>query len=184
MKKLVASLAIGALVALSTSAVAQSKKEDKPVAQTLPNGASSLSETYGLWTVSCMLQDGVKACGMGRQEVNAQNQPVVTMNISQAADGSANGILVVPFGLLVSKPIKLQIDDTKSMIETQVRTCVAQGCIVPVAFDKTALTALRSGKQLKMEATSAANGEPKVDNLFVQLDGFSSAYDRLSALKK
>lgn len=182
MKKLVASIAIGALVALSTSSMAQSKKEEKPVAQTLPNGASSLSETYGLWTVSCMLQDGVKACGMGRQEVNAQNQPVVTMNISQAADGTATGILVVPFGLLVAKPIQLQIDDTKSKAETQVRTCVAQGCIVPVTFDKTMVAALRSGKQLKMEATSAANGQPKVDNLFIQLDGFGNAFDRLGAL--
>ena len=80
--------------------------------------------------------------------------------------------------------MKLQVDDTKVVIETNVRTCMPVGCIVPVAFDKTSIAGLRSGKQLNVKATSAGNGEQVLDNLFVQLDGFGSALDRLGALKK
>ncbi|MHC5307682.1 invasion associated locus B family protein [Bartonella sp. LJL80] len=184
MKKLLGSIAMAALLAVSSTAMAQDAKGDKPGTATLPNGASSLTETYGLWTVNCAVQNGEKMCAMIRQEVNAQNQPVLSMNVSTAADGNVSGVLVVPFGILVSKPVRLQVDDSKVVVDTSVRTCMPAGCIVPIAFDKNAVAGLRAGKQLKLTATSAGNGEPVLDNLFVQLDGFGGALDRLNALKK
>lgn len=184
MKKLLSCVVLSALLAMSSTAFAQSGKEGKLGTQTLPNGATSLNETYGMWTVSCGIQDGVKNCGLLRQEVNAQNQPVITMNVTTNTDGDVSGILVMPFGILVSKPIHLQVDDSKIVVETAVRTCMPAGCVVPVAFNKAASAALRAGKQLKITAISAGPGEPAIDNLFVQLDGFGGALDRLVALKK
>ena len=184
MKKLLGSIAVAALFAFTSTAMAGDSKWSKTGTVTLPNGASSLTETYGLWTVTCAVQNNEKVCAMIRQEVNGQNQPVLSMNVSSSADGNVSGVLVIPFGVLVSKPVTLQVDDTKVVVSTSVRTCMPAGCIVPIAFDKNTVAAIRSGKQLNMKATSAANGEPVLDNLYVQLDGFGAALDRLDGLKK
>ncbi|WP_295898080.1 invasion associated locus B family protein [uncultured Bartonella sp.] len=183
MKHLFCFLLTVALFSISSTVFAANDKVNKTGA-TLPNGASSLSETFSLWTVNCAIQNGEKACALIRQEVNNQNQPVISMNVSTNSDGNVTGVLVVPFGILVSKPVELQVDETKTIIQTSVRTCTPLGCIVPIAFDKNAIVALRAGKQLNVKATSAGSGEPVLTNLFVQLEGFGSALDRLNTLKK
>lgn len=185
MKKLFTLFTVAATMSIISPVVAQTAKETaSAVNESLPNGASSLSESYGLWTVTCGVREGKKHCSMVRQEMNAQNQPVVTMEISANAAGDLSGVLVVPFGVLVTKPVRFQVDDGNSVINSSVRTCVPGGCIVPVAFDKTTVAALRAGKRLKLFVTSAANGEPTIDNMVVQLNGFSNALNRLSALQK
>nr|3DTD_A Chain A, Invasion-associated protein B [Bartonella henselae]3DTD_B Chain B, Invasion-associated protein B [Bartonella henselae]3DTD_C Chain C, Invasion-associated protein B [Bartonella henselae]3DTD_D Chain D, Invasion-associated protein B [Bartonella henselae]3DTD_E Chain E, Invasion-associated protein B [Bartonella henselae]3DTD_F Chain F, Invasion-associated protein B [Bartonella henselae]3DTD_G Chain G, Invasion-associated protein B [Bartonella henselae]3DTD_H Chain H, Invasion-associ len=156
----------------------------KDTVATLPNGASSLTETYGLWSINCGIQEGKKVCFMHRQEVNDQNRVVVAMSVVLNADGVVSGNLTVPFGILVSKPVRLQVDEGKAVIETGIRTCVPAGCIVPIVFDKNYVAALRAGKHLKLAMTIAAPGEPPLNDLFVQLNGFSNALNRLIALQK
>lgn len=186
MKKLFNLLIICTLLSISFVAFATNSKPPAPkeAAATLPNGASSLTETYGLWTINCGLQEGKKVCFMHRQEVNEQGRIVVAMALVLNSEGAVSGNLTVPFGILVSKPVRLQVDEGKAVIETGIRTCGPAGCMVPIAFDKNHVAALRSGKQLKLAMTIAAAGEPPLNNLFVQLDGFSNALNRLTALQK
>lgn len=185
MKKILAYFAVLVLLAFSSTAMAADNKGDKPGGgATLPNGASSLTETYGLWTVNCAIQNGEKICALIRQEINGQNQPVLSMNVSTTADGNVSGVIVVPFGILVSKPITLQVDDAKEVITTNIRTCLPAGCIVPIKLEKNTVAAMRSGKQLNLKAVSASDSEPVLDTLFVQLDGFSAALDRLINMEK
>lgn len=186
MKKLFNLLIVCTLLSISSVAFATNSKPPAPkeAPATLPNGASSLTETYGLWTINCGLQEGKKVCFMHRQEVNEQGRVVVAMALILNAEGAVSGNLTVPFGILVSKPVRLQVDEGKAVIETGIRTCVPAGCMVPVAFDKSHVAALRSGKQLKLAMTIAAAGEPPLNDLFVQLDGFSNALNRLIALQK
>ncbi|ENN91998.1 invasion associated locus B family protein [Bartonella bovis] len=185
MKKLLNFFVISALLSISPVAFAQNSKPiAKPSVATLPNGASSLTETYDLWSVNCGIQEGKKVCFMLRQEVNDQNRVVVAMNVVLDADDVVSGSLTVPFGILVSKPIRLHVDDSKTVIETSVRTCVPAGCVVPIIFDKNFVAALRTGKQLKLSMTVAAPGEPPLNELFVQLNGFGDALNRLMALQK
>ncbi|GAA4663714.1 invasion associated locus B family protein [Bartonella pachyuromydis] len=186
MKKLFNLLIVFTLWSISSVAFASDSKPaaTKPAAATLPNGASSLTETYGLWSISCGIQEGKKICFMGRQELNDQGRVVVAMNIMLNADGVVSGNLTVPFGILVSKPVRLQVDEGKAVIETGIRTCVPAGCIVPIVFDKNHVAALRSGKHLKLAMTIAAPGEPPLNDLFVQLNGFSNALNRLAILQK
>ncbi|MCZ2203953.1 invasion associated locus B family protein [Bartonella sp. A05] len=181
MKKIVNFFVIFAFLSISSTAFAQNAK---PNAASLPNGASSLTETYGLWRVHCGLQEGKKVCSMSRQEVNDQNRIVVAAEIKLNSDGSVSGDLLVPFGILVSKPVHLQVDDGKAVIETAIRTCYPGGCLVPIAFDKNFIAALRAGKHLKLAMTVAVSGEPALNDLFVQLNGFSNALNRLAALQK
>ncbi|WP_041582913.1 invasion associated locus B family protein [Bartonella australis] len=186
MKKLLNFFVISALLSVSSAAFSQNAKlsAEKPAAAMLPNGASSLTETYGLWSVNCGVQEGKKICFMNRQEVNNQNRVILAMNIILGADGGVSGSLTVPFGVLVSKPIRLQVDDGRAVVETGVRTCIQAGCLVPIAFDKNFVAALRAGKQLKLAMTVAAPGEPDLNDLFVQLNGFSNALNRLMNLQK
>ncbi|WP_208434922.1 invasion associated locus B family protein [Bartonella phoceensis] len=186
MKKIFNLLMVFTLLSVSSIAFASDPKPavTKSAAATLPNGASSLTEAYGLWNVSCSVQEGRKVCFMGRQEVNDQGRVVVAMNVMLNADGVVSGSLIVPFGVLVSKPIRLQVDEGKAVIETGIRTCVPAGCMVPVVFDKNYVTALRGGKHLKLAMTIAAPGEPPLNDLFIQLNGFSNALNRLTALQK
>ncbi|WP_455480883.1 invasion associated locus B family protein [Bartonella sp. B12(2025)] len=186
MKKLFNLPIIFTLLSISSVAFASGVKSTatKDAAATLPNGASSLAETYGLWTIRCGIEEGKKVCFMHRQEVNDQGRVVVAMNVTLNADGVVSGNLTVPFGIVVSKPVHLQVDEGKAVIKTGIRTCVPAGCVVPVVFDKNHVTTLRAGKHLKLAMTIAAPGEPSLDNLFVQLNGFSKALDRLTALQK
>ncbi|WP_455477242.1 invasion associated locus B family protein [Bartonella sp. B41] len=186
MKKLFNLFTIFILLSISSTVFASDQKSPapKPVAATLPNGASSLTETYGLWSINCGIQDGKKICFMHRQEVNDQNRVILAMNVVLNSDGVVSGNLTVPFGMLVSKPVRLQIDDGKAVIETGIRTCVPAGCIVPIVFDKNFVAALRAGKNLKLAMTIAAPGEPVLKDLFVQLNGFSNALNRLATLHK
>ncbi|WP_336276420.1 invasion associated locus B family protein [Bartonella sp. CB178] len=186
MKKLFNLFMISALLSISSAAFAVDSKTaaPKPAAAALPNGASSLLETYGLWSVNCGIQDGKRVCFIHRQEVNDQNRVVVAMTLIVDADNSISGSMTVPFGMLVSKPVRLQVDEGKSTFETAIRTCLPSGCVVPVVFDKNFVAALRAGKKLKLSMTVAAPGEPAFNDLFIQLNGFSNALNRLIALQK
>lgn len=186
MKKLFNLIVVFTFLSISSVAFVSASRADeaKATAATLPNGASSLSETYGLWKLNCSIQEGKKVCLIHRQEVDDQGRVVVAMNVDLKADSTVSGNLVVPFGILVSKPVRLQVDEGKAVIETGIRTCVPAGCIVPVVFDKTHVAALRAGKNLKLAMTIAAPGEPALNDLFIQLNGFSNALNRLAALQK
>ncbi|GAA5106198.1 invasion associated locus B family protein [Bartonella jaculi] len=186
MKKLFNLFIFFTLLSISSAAFASDSKSaaTKAPAATLPNGASSLAETYGLWTINCGVQEAKKVCLMHRQEVNDQGRVVVAMNVILNADGVVSGNLTVPFGILVSKPVRLQVDEGKAVIETGIRTCIPAGCIVPIVFDKNYVAALRAGKHLKLAMTVAAPGEPALNDLFIQLNGFSNALNRLTALQK
>ncbi|WP_455474365.1 invasion associated locus B family protein [Bartonella sp. B30(2025)] len=186
MKKLLSLIVISTLMSISSAAFAVNSKTaaTKPAASTLPNGASSLTETYGLWSVNCGMQDDRKVCFIHRQEVNDQNRVVVAMTIVTDTNNNVSGSLTVPFGMLVSKPVRLQVDEGKNAMEAAIRTCLPSGCAVPVTFDKNFVTALRAGKKLKLAMTIAAPNEPAFNDLFIQLNGFSNALNRLIALQK
>ncbi|WP_336294442.1 invasion associated locus B family protein [Bartonella sp. CB169] len=186
MKKLFNLLVIFTLLSISSVAFVSGLKaaSAKDVAATLPNGASSLTEIYGLWTVRCDLEKGKKVCFMHRQEVNDQGRVVVAMTLILSADNVVSGNLTVPFGIAVSKPVHLKVDEGKSALDTSIRTCVPAGCVVPVVFDKNHVAALRAGKNLKLSMAIATPGEPALNDLFVQLNGFGKALDRLTALQK
>ncbi|WP_455478664.1 invasion associated locus B family protein [Bartonella sp. B10] len=172
------------LAATKPAATTKSATAAKSASASLPNGASSLTETYGLWSINCGIQEDKRVCFMHRQEVNNQDRVVLAMNIVLNADGVVSGSLTVPFGILVSKPVRLQVDEGKAVIETGIRTCAPTGCLVPIVFDKDFVAALRAGKHLKLAMTVAAPGEPALNDLFVQLAGFSNALNRLIALQK
>lgn len=152
-------------------------------ASTLPGGASSLQETYQDWQVSCVQQQADKRCALSQQQRQRNGQNVLSIELTTIAEAAeADGILVLPFGLLLSNGATLQIDDATPGSALPFSTCLPAGCLVPLAFDGNMLAAMRKGTALNISAAASGTNQPV--RLRVSLAGFSAALDRTAALLK
>lgn len=186
-----------ALAGAGALAQATGKKaaEDRPgpardqtePAATLPGGASSLTETYRDWQVSCTIQNvgqgnAGKHCAMSQTQVQKDSgQRALALELEPLSGGGvAGGTLSLPFGLALDAGVTLQVDDTPAGRILRFRTCLPAGCMVPLSFDAAQLTAMRGGATLKVRAVGALDGAEVL--LPVSLQGFGPALDRLAAL--
>jgi invasion protein IalB len=151
----------------------------------LPGGATTLRETHGDWAVSCVSapQNGApgKVCTFSQEQANGQSRQRVLAVELRPTGSSAEGTLVLPFGLALEQGAQLQIDEGQVQAPLRFRTCVPAGCLVNLSFDDKALEALRKGSSLKIRV--AAEGGREV-TLAVSLRGFAGALDRTKALAR
>jgi invasion protein IalB len=148
----------------------------------LPGGANSLQETYEDWMVVCAAQEAGKTCVM-QQEQRAQQtgQRVLAVELRPAGTGS-EGAMVLPFGLALAKGATVQVDENAATAPLAFSTCLPAGCVAPVTFNAQMLQALRKGATLKIKVAPDGGGDDIV--LSVSLKGFSTAFDRITALLK
>ena len=151
-------------------------------AQGLPGGATSLNETHGDWTVACATREGTTRCAMSQTQVRGQDrQRVLSIEVQATnADASANGTLVLPFGLQLESGVVLLIDESEFLPPLRFSTCLPAGCVVPLSFNADAISALRAGGTLGVKA--AANDSGQEVNFSISLRGFSSAHARIAEL--
>lgn len=155
---------------------APASKRESP----LPNGASSLQETYGDWQVACLAQAGDKRCGALQEQTNAQTrQRIFAMEAAPIGD-RIEAVLVMSFGLALDQGVTLQIDDFPPRPALKFRTCVAGGCLVPVAFDANQSALLKGAKVLKAKVTVDGGGEMEFS---LSLNGLATALERVAALR-
>ena len=103
-------------------------------------------------------------------------QLVVLVNIRVTSDTRTPVAMVqLPLGLNLPLGAKLQVDDGNS-IDLQIQTCENRGCYanLPVAPDL--LTALRTGKQLKIAFHNLAKDPITIP---MPLTDFAAAYDKI-----
>ena len=156
-------------------------------AQSAPNNAQepqpSVTEKYGDWQVICRIarnaDRSVQLCAITQQKDSAKGQRMLVTELRPNREG-VDGILVLPFGVAVTKPISLQIDK-RSLENRPFHTCIPQGCVVPVEFVGDVFKQLQRGGRLTV-TTPVANGETASESL--SLKGFSKAYDRAKELTK
>lgn len=170
------------------SAAARPLAHAAPAQEARPSSPSrtptTLLETYESWSVHCATLNGKRHCEMGRAEVNAQGQPLITMQLSLTNNNVATGAVLVPFGVLVTEPIEMQVDTKKgTLLEGHIRSCVPQGCIVPISLDANAQKVLGSSKLLHVNLKADGVVPPDREHISVHLTGFAEALDRLRALK-
>lgn len=172
--------ALAALV-IATSLSTPLAAQQSAAPNLLPGGASSLSETHGDWTVRCQVIPHKTApervCVMGQRQTNEQGQQVLSIELLRSPDG-LEGAIVLPFGLAVTQPVTLTIDEGEA-ITASFSTCVPNGCVVPITAGSGTLVAMRSGTQLVVAARNA-NGQTL--ELPVSLAGFAAASNRVDAL--
>ncbi|MFT4118292.1 invasion associated locus B family protein [Bradyrhizobium sp.] len=151
-------------------------------APTLPGGASSLQEAFQDWRVACRVAETTKVCVLAQQQAQQNGQRVVAVELQPRPDNTVTGTMVLPFGLLLSAGATLQIDEQKPLAPLAFNTCVPGGCVINIVFDAATVTALRSGKALKVAAKTADN--QRDFPLTVSLNGFATGLDRIRALLK
>jgi invasion protein IalB len=158
--------------------VARVNGQDAPV---LPGGASSLTETYGDWSVACQSGQAAIRCAISQQQVRQDGQRVVTIELQTAPEGALGGNLVLPFGIQIDAGATLRIDEQPAtMAPLRFHTCLPAGCVMRVSFDAPTVTLLRAGAELHVETRTADTGQEFV--IALSLSGFSSAIDRLKVL--
>lgn len=150
----------------------------------LPNGATSINETFGDWNVSCAIADNRKSCAFSQSQGNSQTgQRVFAVELQPAtSDGQTNGMLLLPFGLKLDHGVKLKIDEQNLGWGARFSTCVPAGCLVPVSFPTVATEALKKGQKFIVTAAPDNGGEPAT--FTVSLNGFTAAMNRVAELAK
>lgn len=153
-------------------------------AVSLPNGASSINETYGDWSVACSIADGRKICVMSQEQGDSKTgQRIFAVELQSPKDGKTDGVLLMPFGLKLDDGVKLKIDEQNLGQGARFSTCYPQGCIVPVSFPTVATEAMKKGTSLIVTATNVAGGG-EIPTFKVSLNGFTAAMNRGAELAK
>jgi invasion protein IalB len=149
--------------------------------QQLPNGASSISETYGDWTVNCRLVDGQKQCLLLHAQGNSQTgQRVFAIELRTPKDGKTEGTILMPFGLKLDSGGLLKLDDKDLGQGLRFSTCMPQGCLLPVSFPTLAVDAMKKAKMLTVASLNLSSGEVVTFN--VPFEGFAAAIARIAEL--
>ncbi len=173
----------GALGADQVIAQQQPDARKTTPAQQLPNGASSISETYGEWSVNCRLVDGQKQCLLAHAQGSSQTgQRVFAIELRTPKDGKTEGTILMPFGLKLDSGAILKLDDKDLGQGLHFSTCVPQGCLVPVSFPTVATDAMKKAKMLTVASLNLNSGEVVAFN--VPLEGFVGATARIAELGK
>jgi invasion protein IalB len=151
------------------------------VPSTLPGGAEAISEVFQDWTVSCLSPEGGKSCSIRQQQADAKTRQRLLAVQLQSKGDKVEGLMVLPFGLLIDKGVTLKVGET-SLGTLRFKTCLPQGCLVPFSLNAQSLSLLRAGSApLSIIASNDAN-QPLTFNVSVK--GFSQALDRAQSLAK
>ncbi len=103
-------------------------------------------------------------------------QLIVLINIRVPADTRSPVALVqLPLGLNLPVGAKLQIDEGKP-VDLPIQTCENRGCYASTPVSPELLTALKSGKQLKV---SFQNMAKETISIPMPLNDFAAAYDKI-----
>jgi invasion protein IalB len=152
-------------------------------AASLPNGATSIDETYSDWALKCGIGDkanGAKVICNVTQTLFEQKTHKRVLGIGLMPEGDGvKGTLVMPFGLDLEKGPTLSIDDGPASTPYHYKTCLPGGCLIQINWNSATVKALRSAKSLKIDA-QADNGKPAPFKL--SLNGLAAALDRARAL--
>lgn len=153
---------------------------------------SALSETYQDWVVQCATaqvtekdgkkQSGGRICQISQELLQASSRERVLTIAFDAAQGEGKGLsgtIIVPFGLDLQSGITLRLEK-KALLKAAFKTCLPQGCLVPIAADGALEKELRAGAKLIVEVATADTGQRL--ELGVSLKGFSQSLDRLMKL--
>lgn len=158
-------------------------QDNKKPAVSLPNGAASINEVYGDWTVNCAIADNSKRCGFSQEQGNSQTgQRLFAIELQPPANGQTNGVLLLPFGLKLDDGVKLKLDEQNLGQGARFSTCVPSGCLVPISFPTVATDAMKKAGKLIITATRNGGGE--APTFTISLNGFTTAMSRVAELAK
>lgn len=150
-------------------------------AETLPGGATTLTETHDDWVVRCQVANKLVQCAAQQEQLATDTrQRVIAIEFAPSAENLA-GTIAMPFGLLLANGAIIQVDDKPASPAIAFKTCLPAGCIVPLLLGKDWADAMRAGQALAVKSTAVDGQEAKFS---ISLKGFGSALDRINELTK
>jgi invasion protein IalB len=131
------------------------------------------------WAARCTStgRDTPLECAMEQTAVLTKTgQLIVLVNIHVPSETHIPVVLVqLPLGLNLPAGAKLEVDDGKTL-ELPVQTCENRGCYASTQIAADMLSALRSGKQLKVTFQNLAKENITIP---MPLADFAAAYDKI-----
>ncbi|WP_336489150.1 invasion associated locus B family protein [Methylobacterium nigriterrae] len=144
-----------------------------------PEGASSVSETYGDWTVNCVHEPAIQCVMMQSQGDAKTGRRQFAIELKTPRDGRAEGVILMPFGQAIEPGVTFKLDDTVLGKGAPYLTCGPEGCYVPVSLPTLATDTMKSAQNLTVTAQKREGAEPTV--ITVPLAGFAAAFARMIA---
>ncbi len=164
---------------------AQTTKGDNQsaVSSELPAGASSLTETFDDWTVSCVSTSETTQCVVWQTQHQRDNgQLVLDFRLNPVLDDNVySGELRMPFGLDLSGGVTFQFENGQAGAPISFKTCLPNGCLVALRLNQPTIDIMQKSSTLKLAAFSIQN---QTVPFLISLKGFSSAFKRAAALTK
>jgi invasion protein IalB len=160
---------------------AQQAPKSKAAAQATPQAEPAPANTPAPpgWAARCtsVSREAPLECAIEQTAVLSKTgQLIVLVNIRIPSDTHAPVALVqLPLGLNLPVGAKFQVDDGKA-IDLQIQTCENRGCYASTPIAADLLTALRSGKQLKVSFQNLAK---EIISIPMPLADFAAAYDKI-----
>jgi invasion protein IalB len=131
------------------------------------------------WAARCnsVSRDAPLECAMEQNAILTKTgQVLVLVNIRVPGDTRAPVAFVqLPLGLNLVTGAKFQVDEGKA-IDLPIQTCENRGCYASAAITPELLTALKSGKQLKVSFQDLAK---ETITIPMPLNDFAAAYDKI-----
>lgn len=146
-----------------------------------PNGASTVSESYGDWTMTCTRPSEKVTCIVAQSQGDSQTgRRKFGLELQSPNDGRSEGIVLMPFGLSIEAGVSFKLDEQALGKGAPYSMCVSDGCLVPISFPTLALDGMRNAKTLLVTGQKSSGSEPAT--ITVPLQGFPQALDRAVAL--
>ncbi|MBO1325097.1 invasion associated locus B family protein [Acetobacter sp. TBRC 12305] len=166
--------------ASAAQAAAVAPRQDS-VAGTLPDGASTLTETYQAWQVVCQPGPKGETCVVSQRVADSKTHKRI-MAIQFHPDGKAvAGIVALPLGVRLTDGVAIRVDGKAVGKSFAFTTCIPEGCIASLTLDESQLALLESAKKAEFSFFTAAGHH--VD-LPITVTGLDHAITRVRALSR
>lgn len=165
--------------AKSRSAPRTAQSTAAPPAAAAEPAPSAAAPPSPNWIARCTSasREAPLECAMEQTAVLSKTgQVVVVVNIRVPSDTHTPVIVAqLPLGLNLPGGAQFQVDDGKAT-DLQIQTCENRGCYANTQIAPDALTALKSGKQIKVSFQTLSK---ETITIPMPLTDFASAYDKI-----
>ncbi|MEL6060776.1 MULTISPECIES: invasion associated locus B family protein [unclassified Methylobacterium] len=152
-----------------------------PARAAWPTGASTVTESYGDWSMTCTHPGEKITCIVAQAQGDSQTgRRKFGIELQTPVNGRAEGIVMMPFGLSIEPGIAFKLDEQVLGKGAPYTACGADGCFVPISFPTLALDGMRTAKKLFVIGHKAGSSDDAT--IAVPLEGFAQALDRAVAL--
>ncbi|WP_091715014.1 invasion associated locus B family protein [Methylobacterium phyllostachyos] len=146
-----------------------------------PTGASTVTESYGDWSMTCTHPGEKIICIVAQSQGDSQTgRRKFGIELQTPKDGRAEGIVLMPFGLSIEPGISFKLDEQTLGKGAPYTACGPDGCFVPISFPTLAIDGMRTAKKLFVIGHKSGSSDDAT--ITVPLEGFGQALDRAVAL--